>query len=354
MKKAYLILSLLLLTAFSSFAQSPSQIKLHCEYPYNSIYGVVQIVANGNIKYVPCPTKSSIFSGNVDFSGATITGLSPLTTKGDLWGFSTVNTRVPVGTNGQALIADNTDPRGVTYGIPTNAANAYNLLGGAGGSIPYQSATDSMTFLANGTAGQVLKSNGTTLAPSWATPTTGTVTSVSSADANITVANGTTTPTLTLVQAPALKSATTTVNVASATAPVSGQVLMATGASSATWQSPLPYTVYSALLSQSSTSAPTAIILQNTTGANFSFAYSSLGTYTMTSDSAILTANKTWALVSTPIGGGGVNIFSCSAARNSTTVVNLKCLWNGANSTNLTALKDDALNNTAIEVRIYP
>jgi len=57
------------------------------------------------------------------------------------------------------------------------AAKASNLVGGLAGSLPYQSAADTTTFLAAGTNGQVL-----TLAsgvPSWATPTTGTVTSVS-------------------------------------------------------------------------------------------------------------------------------------------------------------------------------
>ena len=57
------------------------------------------------------------------------------------------------------------------------AAKATNLAGGAVGNVPYQSAADTTTFLATGTNGQVL-----TLAsgvPSWATPTTGTVTSVS-------------------------------------------------------------------------------------------------------------------------------------------------------------------------------
>lgn len=59
------------------------------------------------------------------------------------------------------------------------AAKATNIAGGAAGSLPYQSATDTTAFLAAGTNGQVL-----TLAsgvPSWATPTTGTVTSVATA-----------------------------------------------------------------------------------------------------------------------------------------------------------------------------
>lgn len=59
----------------------------------------------------------------------------------------------------------------------TSATTATNLAGGAAGSIPYQSATATTAMLAAGSNGQVL-----TLAagiPSWATPTTGTVTSVS-------------------------------------------------------------------------------------------------------------------------------------------------------------------------------
>ena len=50
------------------------------------------------------------------------------------------------------------------------ATTATNIAGGLGGSIPYQSALATTALLANGTAGQVLQSNGTTLAPSWITP----------------------------------------------------------------------------------------------------------------------------------------------------------------------------------------
>jgi hypothetical protein len=59
----------------------------------------------------------------------------------------------------------------------TSATTATNIAGGAAGSLPYQSAAGTTALLAAGTNGQVL-----TLAsgiPSWATPTTGTVTSVS-------------------------------------------------------------------------------------------------------------------------------------------------------------------------------
>ena len=89
------------------------------------------------------------------------------------------------------------------------------------------------------TTGQTLVYN--TLTGKW-TPATagggGTVTSVTSSDGNIAILTGTTTPSLTLLQAPALKSATTTVNVSASAAPTLGQVLTATGGTAATWQTP--------------------------------------------------------------------------------------------------------------------
>lgn len=40
---------------------------------------------------------------------------SPLTTKGDIWGYSTVDARVPVGTNGHVLTADSAEALGVKW-----------------------------------------------------------------------------------------------------------------------------------------------------------------------------------------------------------------------------------------------
>lgn len=52
----------------------------------------------------------------------------------------------------------------------TNAGISTNLKGGSGGSLPYQSSSGITSFLANGSSGEILQSNGTTLAPSWASP----------------------------------------------------------------------------------------------------------------------------------------------------------------------------------------
>lgn len=87
----------------------------------------------------------------------------------------------------------------------TSATTATNLAGGSGGTVPYQSAAGTTAMLANGTAGQVLTSAGTTAAPTWETNGAGTVTSVAAltlgttgTDVSSTVATGTTTPVITL------------------------------------------------------------------------------------------------------------------------------------------------------------
>jgi len=53
------------------------------------------------------------------------------------------------------------------------------------------------------------------------------------------------------------------------------------------------YKVYTALLTQAGTAAPVATILQNTTGATFTWARTSSGTYTITASSNAFTNNKT-------------------------------------------------------------
>lgn len=118
------ILFLIILLSLNVFGQSGSFLRQRCTSPYNSIYSTVQITSVGNINYIPCPTRSSIFTGIVNFSGATVIGLpaslvSPLTTKGDVWGYSTTNARIAVGTNGQVLTADSTNPLGVNWVTPS-------------------------------------------------------------------------------------------------------------------------------------------------------------------------------------------------------------------------------------------
>lgn len=61
------------------------------------------------------PGAFQVDSFQVTTSGA----VSPLTTKGDVWGFSTVDARVPIGTNAQVLTADSTQALGLKWATPT-------------------------------------------------------------------------------------------------------------------------------------------------------------------------------------------------------------------------------------------
>ena len=99
----------------------------------------------------------------------------------------------------------------------TGTVVIYGAVGvGAGDIVGPASSVDSQVALFDGISGKLLKDSGLTLTGS----NTGDQTTVTgnSGDTN------------------ALKSATTTINVSSATAPTIGQVLTATGASAATWQ----------------------------------------------------------------------------------------------------------------------
>ena len=106
--------------------------------------------------------KAGGFRGGGGGSGGGGT-TSPLTTKGDVYTFSTANARLGVGTDGQVLTADSTQATGLKWGVM---------------------------------------------------PGVGTVTNVSSATADLTVATPTTTPVLTVVSAPKLTTARTIAGVA--------------------------------------------------------------------------------------------------------------------------------------------
>ena len=52
--------------------------------------------------------------------------VSPLTTKGDLYGFSTLDARIPIGTNNQVLTADSTAALGLKWGAVPSASYTYS------------------------------------------------------------------------------------------------------------------------------------------------------------------------------------------------------------------------------------
>lgn len=79
-------------------------------------------------QYLTGGTTPDAFLFGVPDSAAGGGSTSPLTTKGDVWGFSSVDARIPIGTNGQVLTADSTQTLGLKW-----AASG----GGGGSTIQY-------------------------------------------------------------------------------------------------------------------------------------------------------------------------------------------------------------------------
>jgi hypothetical protein len=141
-------------------------------------------IAIANTQVSGLGTMSTQNANSVAITGGTIDGTTiGGTTAGAVTGTTiTANTQFTgsgaglTGTASSLSIGGNA-ATATTAGSATTATTATNLAGGATGSVPYQASAGSTSMLAAGANGQVL-----TLAagiPSWATPTVGTVTSVS-------------------------------------------------------------------------------------------------------------------------------------------------------------------------------
>jgi hypothetical protein len=106
---------------------------------------------------------------NMDFTWVTPTDQTPLTTKGDLFAFSTVDARLPAGANETRLVADSAQTLGLKYVADTTnyaiAAKADLLVG---------TAADTLAALTVGTNGQVLTADSAeTTGLKWASPAGG-------------------------------------------------------------------------------------------------------------------------------------------------------------------------------------
>jgi len=80
-------------------------------------------------------------------------GTSPLTTKGDLYGFSTVDARIPVGANGTVLTADSGEALGVKWAA----------VSGTGDVVGPASSTDNAIARYDLTTGKIIQNSGITL-----------------------------------------------------------------------------------------------------------------------------------------------------------------------------------------------
>ena len=110
------------------------------------------VLAEGMVSYRTDSHVVEVYNGT---SWVAPGASSPLTTKGDLWGYSTTDARVPVGTDGQALLADSTQTTGLRWGssavalqeqiftssgtwtAPTGVTKVWLLVVGGGGGGTY-------------------------------------------------------------------------------------------------------------------------------------------------------------------------------------------------------------------------
>jgi hypothetical protein len=134
-----------------STAQTATGLKTFSTLPQSSVVPTIgaQLV---NKTYVDSAVPTPVNAVTIDGSQTLLTGIKTFTNLPDC-------SAVPI--SGSQLVNK-------TYVDGVTPATATNLAGGVASQIPYQSAPSTTSFIANGTAGQYLQSNGAS-APSWAT-----------------------------------------------------------------------------------------------------------------------------------------------------------------------------------------
>lgn len=138
--------------------------------PVGSGAGGISVSDGESSEAVIDPCTAIVFSGAAvvtdlggGVAGVAVTGggaASPLTTKGDLWGYSTLDVRIPVGTNNQVLTADSAQAAGVKWATPATVPSGANPTASAGLSA------------VNGSAGTFMRSDGApaidqSIVPTW-------------------------------------------------------------------------------------------------------------------------------------------------------------------------------------------
>ena len=105
-------------------------------------------------------------------------------------------------------------------------------------------------------------------------------------------------------------------------------------------QAGLGYTVYTALITQNGTAAPTAIELKNNTGSTFTWTRTGTGIYKIFSSPAIFTSNKTIVFINNGSKSVGTNSPEWTRSANDNITID-------------TAGADGKLANASFEIRIY-
>jgi hypothetical protein len=81
----------------------------------------------GNACYLKDTNQVLTYSGS---AWVAVGGGSPLTTKGDLYGFSTVDARIPIGANNTVLTADSTQALGLKWAAPAGGGKVLQVVQG--------------------------------------------------------------------------------------------------------------------------------------------------------------------------------------------------------------------------------
>ena len=83
------------------------------------------VLAEGMMSYLADTNAVEVYNGS---AWVAVGGATPLTTKGDLFGYNTGNARVPIGTNGQILTADSTEALGLKWATPAGGGKVLQVV----------------------------------------------------------------------------------------------------------------------------------------------------------------------------------------------------------------------------------
>jgi len=129
------------------------------------------------------------FAGNIIGGGTA----SPLTTKGDLYTFTTTNARQPVGLNGEALIADSSSPTGLSWAVVGGAGGGsvvgftFTDANGIAGTVGSPTTTPNLTLSLGAITPTSIVASGTISASNFSGSISGTSTGTNTGDQTITL-----------------------------------------------------------------------------------------------------------------------------------------------------------------------
>jgi hypothetical protein len=126
-------------------------------------------LAAGEIGFETDTNRFKIGTGSTAWTSLNYWVQDPVTTKGDLYTFSTTDARLPVGANDTVLTADSSTATGLKWAAPTGMTNPMTTTG----DIIYSSSGSTPARRGIGSTGQVLTVSGGL--PTWATPAGGTI-----------------------------------------------------------------------------------------------------------------------------------------------------------------------------------